>query len=494
MKKYLFIVLLVGVWSCEKENSHYVNIEIVPPNGGILEGISEGSHEDGKQFVIQAIPAEGFFFHLWGGDISGNSNPRELKIDSDKDIIVLFSEGSYPANMLEDYSDINKNTSWYITNANFNYFNVKYTNYKGLTKGVTIKPVNYCNGCDFWFAEIGGYIYSDFDKDGTKELWHNYLKDPWPSNHKGIFLYSDEVENIISAEENSSNYDDYSAVFGLTQVRKQVLSDLDNDGKNEIILFSSGLDAPPYPGDSLAIFYPQSQTYLYLSEDIGYFHGGAAGDIDKNGFSDIVAYSGGSQIIPMHPAAYLNNGNNSFELDNTIFYNFEGQNFYEIELFDIDGDDNLDLFLSGNYELYVSLGDGSGTFDFNNKINLSEFVDDNLLALDINFFDFNLDGRKDILILNTIEYLGHSIKVLLQTENKYLYTEATDSYIEGSIAMGNNFWAKWLYLKDVDQDGDIDLMIDGLFGNLSNHGEDILFWENINGKFFRTQISGSVTF
>ena len=60
--------------------------------------------------------------------------------------------------------------------------------------------------------------------------------------------------------------------------------------------------------------------------------------------------------------------------------------------------------------------------------------------------------------------------------------------------MGNNFWAKWLYLKDVDQDGDIDLMIDGLFGNLSNHGEDILFWENINGKFFRTQISGSVTF
>ena len=125
MKKYLFIVLFVGVWSCEKENSHYVNIEIAPPNGGILEGISEGLHEDGKQFVIQATPAEGFFFHLWGGDISGNSNPRELKIDSDKDIIVLFSEGSYPANMLEDYSDINKNTSWYITNANFNYFNIK---------------------------------------------------------------------------------------------------------------------------------------------------------------------------------------------------------------------------------------------------------------------------------------------------------------------------------------------------------------------------------
>ena len=79
--------------------------------------------------------------------------------------------------------------------------------------------------------------------------------------------------------------------------------------------------------------------------------------------------------------------------------------------------------------------------------------------------------------------MGHSLKVLLQTENKYLYTEATDSYIEGSITMGNNFWAKWLYLKDVDQDGDIDLMDDGLFGNLSNHGEDILFWENINSKF-----------
>ena len=68
MKKYLFIILLFGIWSCEKENSHYVNIEIAPPNGGILEGISEGSHEDGKQFVIQAIPAEGFFF-IFGEEI-----------------------------------------------------------------------------------------------------------------------------------------------------------------------------------------------------------------------------------------------------------------------------------------------------------------------------------------------------------------------------------------------------------------------------------------
>ena len=113
--------------------------------------------------------------------------------------------------------------------------------------------------------------------------------------------------------------------------------------------------------------------------------------------------------------------------------------------------------------------------------------------MDIDFFDFNLDGKKDILILNTLNfYQGHSIKILISSENGYI--DSTNNYIDDYTAEGDNFWIKWLFLKDIDLDGDIDIMADGLFGEASNHNLDIIYWENIHGQFYRRQIEGDVTF
>ena len=61
------------------------------------------------------------------------------------------------------------------------------------------------------------------------------------------------------------------------------------------------------------------KKYKYLSEDIGHFHGGATGDINNDGFEDILAYSGGSVVIPVHPVFYQNDGSGNFELKNDIF-------------------------------------------------------------------------------------------------------------------------------------------------------------------------------
>ena len=287
----------------------------------------------------------------------------------------------YPVGMLNNYSNINKNTSWYKTNISFDkLYDFKNSNYLGFEKldNGSFKPFvqgsynsNKIDCCYYW-NDLGGYLYTDINNDGVKDLWAYYLKAPWPTNTNGLHLY---VEDATA--------DEYNLQSGLTQVRKQVLSDFNNDGVNEIMLFSGGFDKNPFPGDSLAFFDTQNKKYSYLTDDIGYFHGGATGDIDLDGNQDIIAYSGGSAVIPVHPVSYKNNGSLSFNLNNEIFKNFtDSDNYYTVELFDINEDGFLDLFL-GTKGALVVIKNENGIFDRNNGINIQ--TDQNLEVMDIDF-------------------------------------------------------------------------------------------------------------
>ena len=497
----IIIILSVSLsqWNCDtpKQSSFNLTVEVIPAEGGVVTGLDDNSFDNGASITLTAVPAEGYYFHSWSGDESGNKNPKTIVIYSDKTIQANFTKHVYPLSMMDNYSDLNKNTSWYVTNKEFNYFNIKYSTYAHFAQDDgSIRPVwnNQC--CDStWTGEIGGYIYTDLNDDGALDLWQYYYKHPWPSDMAGIHMYSENVDNIIQTPQGTYDPNDYYATFGLHQVRKQILSDINNDGRNEIILFSHGYDAYPFPGDSIGIFYPTTKDYRFLSDDIGFFHGGAAADVDKNGYVDIIAFSGWSAIIDPHPILYQNFGNNSFNLNNAMFTNFEGKNFYEVELFDINADNNIDLFLTAGNELYAVLGNELGEFDFTNNIDFHDFVNDNLAPMDINFFDFNQDGKKDILLLNNLNsYNGHSLKILLQLENENTFVDSTDRYVDEYSTSANDFWVKWLYLSDIDQDGDIDLVADGLFGESGNHNLDILYWENISGFFHRRQESASITF
>ena len=305
----------------------------------------------------------------------------------------------YPVSELNNYSSINKKTSWYRTNKSFDQlFDVAASRYRGFEKdnngdiNLFVRGTfdqNKVNCCYYW-NDLGQYLFTDLDGDGTKDLWAYYWKAPWPTNAKGLHLFVGNVET-------NENYD---LQTGLTQVRKNVLSDFNNDGKSEVMLFSGGYDAPPFPGDSLAFFDVLSKKYKYLSEDIGYFHGGATGDINNDGFEDIVAYSGGSVVIPVHPVFYQNDGSGNFELKNDIFLNFtDADNYYTVELFDIDNDGYLDLFLGSTGVLLV-IKNENGTFDRLKGINIQS--DSNLEVMDIDFFDFDNDNIKEVLVMNNI--------------------------------------------------------------------------------------------
>lgn len=393
------------------------------------------------------------------------------QISASTDKVLIF-----PIAQLDSLSNINKTTSWFNTNRSFTQLlNVQKTKYNGfeytsngfipfIAGSWSESKVPY-----YYWSEVGMYLYTDLTGDGKKDLYTYYLKAPWPTNARGLNFFSEY-------EKQPSTYD---LQYGLTQVRKCVISDINNDKFNEIVLFSSGYDGMPFPGDSIGIFYPRKLQYQYLAKEIGYFHGGATGDINNDGLIDIVAYSGGSAIIPVHPVAYINKGNDVFTLTNTIFKGFDNQdNFYTVELFDVNKDGKLDLVL-GRKDLILIILQENGMFDRQKAIALT--VESGLELMDVAFFDFNKDGNIDLLAMSNVNsYNGYKLSLYLKENNSF--RNATNEYFNQFSGTGTNNWVAWIRLFDYDTDGDIDIVGDGFYGELNGH---IMYWKNDQGKFIQ---------
>ncbi|MFM6994457.1 MAG: FG-GAP repeat domain-containing protein [Sediminibacterium sp.] len=396
-------------------------------------------------------------------------------------VVTIPTKIIYPSITLDSVSEINKTTSWYKTNKAFDeLFNVHESYYWGfeITNSNLLVPYNttttssWSASKSYYWNDLGTYLYTDLTGDGKKDLWAYYWKNPWPTNATGLHLFSEYVKDKTTADVQQ----------GLTQVRKCVLADFNNDGQDEIMLFSSGYDGPPFPGDSLGIFYFKEKKYKYLNQDIGYFHGGATGDVNNDGLVDIIAYSGGSMIIPIHPTCYMNKGGGGFLLSNNIFkgFNLDGSdNYYTVDLFDFDGDGWLDLFLGGQENLRI-IPNNKGIFDRSKALQVQS--EKGLELMDMAFLDVDFDGKKDILTMsNKSGYNGFGLRLFLNKGDRFV--DATTNYIDISSREGKNAWIKWIHLFDFDKDGDIDIVADGLFGELNGSKGSKIYWKNNEGRF-----------
>ena len=444
----------------------------------VIKAGAATDYNSGTIVELTAVPSGEWQFIEWKGDLTGSENPKEITINKAKNVTAVFVEIQYPISDLNNYSTINKKTSWYQTNKSFDELHTingtKYhvfekfgeNDFRPVTGGWNESKVECC----YYMASLGSYLFTDLNGDGVKDLWAYLYKMNWPKNQNGLHLF---VDNYSS--------DNYDVQIGLHDGRKQVLSDFNNDGNKEIMLFSHGYDRDPWPGDSLAIFDVSNKKYRYLSDDIGFFHGGATGDINKDGFEDIIAYSGFSAIIPVHPLYYENNGSGSFELKNEIFLNFtDADNYYTVELFDIDNDGYLDLFLGTGGTLLI-IKNENGIFDRSKGINIQ--TDNTLGVLDIDFFDFDGDNLKEILVMSEVSgYNGYSLNLYKFTfENN---SHITSNYFDHTKFEGSyNTWIRSIHVFDYDLDGDLDIVGDGLFGDINDKK---IHWKNENGKFKRT--------
>lgn len=376
----------------------------------------------------------------------------------------------YSVESLDSITNINKNSSWYQTNKSFDeLLNITKTPFNGLNQiSGTFSPYvfNSTTVADYW-NDRGMYFYYDFNKDGKKDVWTYNFKSPWPTNQRGVSVFSEYTKNSSSLIVETS----------LTSVRKAVISDVNNDGYKEIVMFSQGYDAHPFPGDSIGIFYPKDNRHQYLSQHIGFFHGGAVGDINNDGLSDIVTFG-----LPDNrnniPTIYLNEGNGRFSKSNSNYINFpfDGRGGYPtIELYDMDNNGFLDMVV-GSTNIIKIIKNTNGVFNYNDVISIKT----NGLPLSFIFYDFNKDNKVDILSTNTYDYQGYNINLYNSDNNNF--NDETLKYFDEVEERSQYTWIKLIRLFDQDKDGDLDVVGDGLFGSLSNKK---IHWNNNEGKFKR---------
>ena len=79
----------------EQEICKYSLTINIDGNGSVIKNPDQETYEYGTIVELTAVPDTGWSFSHWSGDISGNENPEEITMDSDKSVTANFTINEY---------------------------------------------------------------------------------------------------------------------------------------------------------------------------------------------------------------------------------------------------------------------------------------------------------------------------------------------------------------------------------------------------------------
>ncbi|WP_163714172.1 FG-GAP repeat domain-containing protein [Mangrovibacterium lignilyticum] len=285
----------------------------------------------------------------------------------------------------------------------------------------------------------------------------------------GEYLLDGEVDCILALNDGNGGFYNSRSEFNddmppATHARKTIAGDFNNDGLTDLFVFDHGYDANPYPGSYCKLIIQDSAgsfSWSRMSEK-GFFHGGAAADIDNDGDLDI--FVGGHD-----PFFYINDGNANFTATTDRFDNSIDKVF-TAELIDVDEDGYIDLLVGAHEQdgdgTSIYWGRSTGSYTKADRTILTAYTSYGTV-LDFDAADFDNDGDRDLVVNRTGGgssnfYVG-SIIQLLENEGNRAFTDATSQIdVPGGSEIA---WFPWLRVQDIDDDGDIDIFPDDLGDN-----------------------------
>ena len=279
----------------------------------------------------------------------------------------------------------------------------------------------------------------DLDLDG--------LADPFYGD-----FYGGLSRHLAQPSATGPSFADVSAVLAsVPEAVRLIAADLDGD--TDLDLVAAGIKTPRlvswFENRGMAGFGPQQVIADRLTNnDVPLVVGLAAGDVNKDGLTDVLAGSNNDQVL----ALFTRTATGTFDPLQVVD---TGQSFQGLEVVDIDGDTNPDILAAaGDIRWYP----GQGTGAFGSPVTISNAVAFPTRALAA---DVDLDGDPDV-----VSFSLNDQKLAWYTNN--------GSGVFGAQTIISNSTAPApadIALADLDSDGRLDIV--ALWGDNTN---SVLEW------------------
>jgi len=369
-------------------------------------------------------------------------------------------------------SDIGKNPQKEIVKLE-SYYNQKsgivfrWGDYQGDPANSHSSIMNNLSGKQGWY---GHQAYGDVNKDGFQDIltthWNseNDSDTNWYINSGDNKTFTEDAQYINSSLKGLGNY-------------KILKTDVNNDSLADYVLLGVDERIPgDYGGNFTVLIQNKQGKFDVNSIDEGkglWYHTGASGDLDGDGFVDIVTAT----------YIWLGDGTGNFINTNISVDDFGIKPALSYEIIDINKDGYNDIIVGtmkpgpDMYGSNSSIMLGKPTFGEYDIISLP--TTETNATLDFEFLDYDNDGDLDILELRNINagidtWSDYSYIHLYENDNltftlnNELFKEAKDGgYMYGS--QDKHGWSRFK-IDDIDNDGVMDIVAenyqDGYYNGL----------------------------
>ena len=318
---------------------------------------TKSDYESGAVVELTAIPAAGWSFSNWEGDLTGSKNPEQITVAEAKKVTAVFTKNVYSYNLkivgpgaVDEYLvDATKSSFYYgqcvrlvATPSDGCIFSGWSGDISGSGNEITIAidkdvdvvatfsfppatkrdlpdlttPSSYRRdmfyGVKFsqFTDQLTGYAALDYDRDGYMDVITCISNRTY--ERRNLNFYKGLPDGTFAIDE--KNYDRLPAPCSN---RKSIYGDFNGDGLVDICFLGTGPELiDPNAKEAPVIVYSHSDgaySEEIFSETEGFYHAGCAGDFDNDGDLDIV-------LIEDYPkfGIMVNDGSGNFTFDRTL--------------------------------------------------------------------------------------------------------------------------------------------------------------------------------